>query len=99
MKLRADGWGQDIDDEGGFVAAAVDLQALVGVAGHGAFDSAGAEPQAEGNLKPARGDEVSATAVKPGKLQVTVADPGPAVALTFVTCPAAGAVTNTGSTQ
>jgi hypothetical protein len=46
VKLRADGWVQDVDAEGGFVAAAVDLQALVGVAGQGAFDSAGAQPQA-----------------------------------------------------
>jgi RNA polymerase sigma factor (sigma-70 family) len=52
----------------GAAAGGVDL-----LAGRG---TAGAEPQAEGNIKPAGGNGVSATAVKPGRLRVTVTERG-----------------------
>ena len=52
------------------VATATGVDVLTG------SGTSGAEPQAEGNLKPARGDGVQGSAVKPDKLRLTVAERG-----------------------
>src|SRR5204863_6363561 len=55
---------EDVDVEGGLVAAAVDAQALVGVSGQGSFDGAGADPE------PAGGHEVVQQPASDGPDQV-----------------------------